>query len=61
MQQFFPEAYCRHKKLVSSDSIEHWIEDYSGAMSEDAKNALRGVLAEGNTPGGSGTDEAGGK
>jgi hypothetical protein len=61
MRQFFPETYRRHKNLVSSDSIEQWIEEYDGAMSEDAKNALRGVLAEGATPSDSGADEAGGK
>lgn len=61
MQQFFPEAYRQHKKLVSSDSVEQWIEEYGGAMSEDAKNALRGVLADGDNPGSSGSNEEGGK
>lgn len=61
MRQFFPEAYRRHKKLVSSESVEHWIEEYGGAMSEDAKNALRSVLANGSSPNGSGRDEEGGR
>lgn len=44
MQQFFPEAYRYHKKLVGSDRIERWITEHGNAISDDAREALRGIL-----------------